>query len=266
MKSKKFYWLKLMDDFFDRREIRKMRMIAGGDKYLIIYLKMQLHSLKHDGQIIFEGTEEDIYEQLALEIDENVNDIKITISFLVSNKMCVILETQVIEMLRTQELIGVETQWAKYKRDKRQLLENVQDNSNSDIDLSKVSPTDIDLEKEKERELHKEREPKNKSGNGMSTISRPSPDLIPSISQISEYLKSKDIKESKLDFTASKFFNYYEARGWMTDGRPIFDWKALINYWLEIQVNRSQNGYTGKKVAPVPEWLAEFEELLEKGN
>ena len=38
-KTKKYYWLKLKDDFFNSREIKKLRRIAGGDTYTIIYLK-----------------------------------------------------------------------------------------------------------------------------------------------------------------------------------------------------------------------------------
>lgn len=44
--NKRYYWLKLMDDFFDSKRIKKLRKMAGGDTYTIIYLKMQLLSLK----------------------------------------------------------------------------------------------------------------------------------------------------------------------------------------------------------------------------
>lgn len=41
-KTKRFWWLKLRDDFFDQAVIKKLRRMAGGDTYTIIYLKMQL--------------------------------------------------------------------------------------------------------------------------------------------------------------------------------------------------------------------------------
>ena len=44
--NRKYYWLKLKDDFFKSRVIKKLRKIAGGDTYTIIYLKMQLLSIK----------------------------------------------------------------------------------------------------------------------------------------------------------------------------------------------------------------------------
>jgi predicted phage replisome organizer len=53
MINKKYYWLKLKNDFFKQREIKKLRAVAGGDTYTIIYLKLQLHSLNNMGKIIF---------------------------------------------------------------------------------------------------------------------------------------------------------------------------------------------------------------------
>ena len=31
MANKKYYWLRLMSDFFNRREMKKLRKIAGGE-------------------------------------------------------------------------------------------------------------------------------------------------------------------------------------------------------------------------------------------
>ena len=34
--GKRYYWLKLQDDFFKSKRIKKLRKIAGGDTYTII--------------------------------------------------------------------------------------------------------------------------------------------------------------------------------------------------------------------------------------
>jgi len=80
--NKKFYWLKLKNDFFNQKEIKKLRRIAGGDTYTIIYLKMQLLSLKDDGKIYFDGIEDTFAEELALEIDEDPKNVEVTLLFL----------------------------------------------------------------------------------------------------------------------------------------------------------------------------------------
>ena len=41
--GKRYYWLKLKDDFFTSKRIKKLRAMAGGDTYLIIYLKLFHH-------------------------------------------------------------------------------------------------------------------------------------------------------------------------------------------------------------------------------
>lgn len=50
--AKRYYWLKLPDGFFRQKAIKKLRKIAGGDTYTIIYLKMLLVAMKQDDQRI----------------------------------------------------------------------------------------------------------------------------------------------------------------------------------------------------------------------
>ncbi len=58
MAIKKFYWLKLHKDFFKSKEMKKLRRVAGGDTYTIIYLKLQLLSLENDGHLYFDGIDD----------------------------------------------------------------------------------------------------------------------------------------------------------------------------------------------------------------
>ena len=63
--AKRYYWLKLPDGFFRQKTIKKLRKIAGGDTYTIIYLKMLLVAMKQDGRLYFEGVEATFYDELA---------------------------------------------------------------------------------------------------------------------------------------------------------------------------------------------------------
>lgn len=51
--AKRYYWLKLPDGFFRQKAIKKLRKIAGGDTYTIIYLKMLLVAMKQDGRLVY---------------------------------------------------------------------------------------------------------------------------------------------------------------------------------------------------------------------
>lgn len=90
--GKKYYWLQLEEEFFRQKEIESLRKIAGGDTYTIIYLKMILISLKDEGEILFEGVGTTLAEEIALEIDENIEAVEFTIKFLLSKELIEVSE------------------------------------------------------------------------------------------------------------------------------------------------------------------------------
>ena len=84
----RYYWLKLKSDFFDSKRVKKLRAMAGGDTYLIIYLKMQLKALKTDGVLEYTGLEEQFADELALDIDERPDDVRVTLLYLLQYGLC----------------------------------------------------------------------------------------------------------------------------------------------------------------------------------
>ena len=50
--NRRYYWLKLKEDFFIDKRIKRLRRISGGDTYTIIYLKLLLLSLKDSVEVI----------------------------------------------------------------------------------------------------------------------------------------------------------------------------------------------------------------------
>lgn len=116
--KKKFYWLKLQDDFFDDIKIKKLRKIAGGDTYTLIYLKMQLKSLKNNGILVYEGVDPTFEEELALLLDEDVDNVKMTLAFLTANGL--IKESEDKQYLMTTIKVGSETDSAERVRQFRE--------------------------------------------------------------------------------------------------------------------------------------------------
>lgn len=117
--AKKYYWLKLKQDFFTSRAMKKLRKIAGGDTYTIIYLKLQLLSLKDDGILFYEGIEPTFSEEMALALDEDVENVQATLIFLENagliNKQS---DTEYI-LSEVPYLIGGESESAERMRAKR---------------------------------------------------------------------------------------------------------------------------------------------------
>jgi predicted phage replisome organizer len=157
--AKKYYWLKLKDDFFRDKKIKKLRKIAGGDTFTIIYLKMQLLSLKNDGALIFEGVEENFAEEVALDIDEDVDNVKVTMAFLMSNGLIEETEQDHFVMTETIKCIGSESASAERVRKHREIKKEKEEQlkleapkmlqCNTEVTTCN---TEIDIEKREKRE------------------------------------------------------------------------------------------------------------------
>lgn len=152
--AKRYYWLKLPDDFFRQLPIKKLRRIAGGDTYTVIYLKMLLLSLKQEGRIYFEGVEENFSEELALELDEEEENVEVTVRFLLAHGLMKLVDETEYVLTQCSEMVGSESSSAERMR-------RLRNNKASQCDRSVTQPLHIsDVEKEKEIEKDKEIENK----------------------------------------------------------------------------------------------------------
>ena len=117
--AKRYYWLKLPDDFFRQKPIKKLRKIAGGDTYTVIYLKMLLVAIKQDCRLYFDGVEEDFCTELALDLDEDLENVKVTVSFLQAQGLMVIDKDTEYVLTECDKMVGSETASAQRVRDFR---------------------------------------------------------------------------------------------------------------------------------------------------
>ena len=159
-KTKHFFWLKFKEDYFNQKEIKKLRRIAGGDTFTIIYLKMQLLSIKNDGILKFDATEENLAEQLSLELDEDVDNIKVTLEYLNANNLIEKISSKDFLLNKVPELIGNET-------DSAERMRKLRANSKLQIEKSEhcspiVQKSDTELEKELEKEIEIKKDIKTK--------------------------------------------------------------------------------------------------------
>ncbi|MCQ2463763.1 MAG: phage replisome organizer N-terminal domain-containing protein [Clostridia bacterium] len=82
--EKKYYWLRLCNDFFSDKVMKKLRKSERGDTCIVIYLKILLTAIQSGGVIEFIHLENSFAEELALELDEAVDDVNATLDFLFS--------------------------------------------------------------------------------------------------------------------------------------------------------------------------------------
>ena len=156
--AKRYYWLKLPDDFFRQKPIKKLRKIAGGDTYTVIYLKMLLISLKNDGKLYFDGVEDNFCEELALELDEEEENVKVTVQFLMAQDLLKLIDESEYELTECSRMVGSESASAERMRRLRD-----KKTSQCDIGVTQLLHlSDVEKEIEIEKEIEKDKEKDNK--------------------------------------------------------------------------------------------------------
>ncbi len=155
--AKRYYWLKLPEDFFRQKAIKKLRRIAGGDTYTVIYLKMLLLALKQEGKLFFEGVEDDFCDELALDLDEEPDNVKITIQFLIAQGLMQECADNEYILPECTNLTGSEDPSAARVRAyrSRKALQ-----CNADVTECNVAVTSCNTEKEIETDTEKSKEKK----------------------------------------------------------------------------------------------------------
>ena len=140
--AKRYYWLKLPDGFFRQKAIKKLRKIAGGDTYTIIYLKMLLVAMKQDGRLYFEGVEATFYDELALDLDEEVENVRVTVMFLIQQDLMQLIDETEYSLSECSKMTGSESASAERMRrlrDKKASqeieLDKEKDNKNISLEL-----------------------------------------------------------------------------------------------------------------------------------
>lgn len=165
MDNKKYYWLKLKEDFFEEKQIKYLRKLPDGDKLVIAYLKMQLKSLKTEGFIKYDSILPSNIEELSMILDENINIVTLLIKALQQVGAIEILDDGSFYMIAMQDLIGKEGASAervrkfreKQKQNETKMLQcntNVT-NCNTEIEKEKEKDIEIELDIEKDKKIDK---------------------------------------------------------------------------------------------------------------
>ena len=250
MKSQRYYWLKLHDDFFTDNSIKRLRKLAGGDTFTIIYLKLLLLSLKSDGKLYYEGLEEDFATQVALEMDEEADNVKVTLSYLMSRGILIQNTEEEYELTTQKEMVGSESESARRMRRTRQLQKDVKISLPSESESAQCAHNvqdgshNVTLEiRDKREEIIEEN---NINNNIVAKVSQPPArtrkTIPPTIDEVREYCESHGY-----NIDPQHFIDYYTANGWMVGKNKMKDWQAAVRTWVANDTKRggTNRGYTG---------------------
>lgn len=254
--GKRYYWLKLKDDFFSDKRIKKLRRIAGGDTYTIIYLKMMLSTLCSDGIIEFEGVEESLAEELALELDEDPDNVQITLEFLIKSGLMVEIDNNNYELPMVKESTGSETSVAKRVREYRERQKVLQCNTEV-TDMKQLGNVEIEKrEKRKEIENREEIEGEKREITNYKAIADlyneiciSFPRLVTLSDPRKKAIKARLNQYSIEDF--EKMFKKAEASTFLKGGNNR-NWSATFD-WMIKDANMAKilEGNYDNKVTPI---------------
>ncbi|HEP1490312.1 primosome component and related proteins [Streptococcus pyogenes] len=158
--NKKYYYLKLKENFFESDEAIILESMPDGYIYSNILLKLYLRSLKNDGLLMFNNLIPYNAQMLATITRHQIGTVEKAIQIFRDLQLIEILDNGAIYMTNIQNFVGKSSSQADYMRNYREKkggLTNVNQNSyicerEIEIDIEK------EKEKDKERELDKEKE------------------------------------------------------------------------------------------------------------
>ena len=150
--NKRYYWLQLKENFFNSKEMKLMRKLPGGEEITIIYLKIMLTSLENEGVIFYEGLAEDLAEELALEIGEDVESIRMALMFMEKKRLITTNDNYSYKLEQVPELVGSETASARRVRKHRESKRLLQSNDEVTKCIGEIEKDiEIDIEKDLEK-------------------------------------------------------------------------------------------------------------------
>nr|DAO85270.1 MAG TPA: replisome organizer protein [Caudoviricetes sp.] len=170
------YWLRLKKDFFSQPKMRKLRRIAGGDTYTIIYLKMELLSINDEGHLYFEGIEENFVEEIALKIDEDPENVQVTISYLLHQGL---LEQEDENTFLLPEVLGCIGSEVDSAERVRRYRERKALQCNGEVLLGNVSVTASNTEIDRDKEKNNKSNIKSNKDTSKSTVTDEPKEKIP---------------------------------------------------------------------------------------
>lgn len=223
MANKRYYWLKLKEDFFDDDTIQFIEEQENGVYYVNFYLKLCLKSVKTEGKLIRLIGENLIpydVKSLSKLTGTPVDTVKIAMALFERIGLVKVLETGEIFLSQIHELIGTETDKARIMREKR-AKEGLTGNN-----VTQMLP-ECYTEKEKDIDIDKDTELKSKKK------SRKKATEIATLPTLQELEKtfSNSLAQAAVDW-----FTYKQQRG--ETYTPI----GLKSLLTQIKNNANQHG------------------------
>jgi predicted phage replisome organizer len=219
--NKKYYYLKLKDNFYDRPEIKAIESMESGYEYISIMQKMYLRSLERDGKLMITDTIPYDLKTLGKVLGHKQETINAAVNLFEQFGLLKIMDDKSIYMTEIQSFIGHSSTEADRIRNYRERMKGVQ------IAYKCTPEKELDIKKEKELDIKKNKNP----------VSKTKPVFKkPSLNDLIEYIQAQGYSVDP-----EHWLDYYESNGWMVGKNKMKDWKAAVRTWQRNNYNKQSS-------------------------
>lgn len=257
--NKKYYYLKLADNFYDRDEMIILESMPDGYMYSNILLKLYLRSLKNEGKLLFNDRIPYNSQMLANITRFPVGVIEKALKIFLDLGLIEILDNGAIYMLDIQNFIGKSTTEADRKRNYRK---RIADDKKKLGQMSEQCLDKTTLEIEQEIEIEQEQEIEQEIKQEIEQQQEIEEIVVGKVKLFFPYLNEKDIEAIKNEFlkTNKDMFYLIEKLILTFDNKDI---KNKVGYLLKAIRDDYKMNLVTKPDMLLQVWQ---QELLEKPN
>ena len=148
--------MKLKKDFFKRHDIRIIEEMPNGKDYILLYLKLLVESVSHEGHLRFSDTIPYNEQMIATITHTNIDIVRSAMKIFESLHMVDVLDDETIYMTEVKNMVGSETEWARKKRIYRQNQPQIEDKQRTLKGQCLKKEDNVRQEIEKELDIDKE--------------------------------------------------------------------------------------------------------------
>lgn len=226
--EKRYYWLKLAEDFYDDDTIQWIEEQENGVAYVNFYLKLLLKSLKDDGYLIrVVGKRLIPYDvkSLAKLTNTDPDTVRVAMELFKQVGLVELLDSGEIYMAQIDEMIGSETQAAKRMRKLRAKQSRESSKNEPKKQLQAVNSNNVTKERNNVQKCYTEYRDRDKEID-IDIYSQAKPDntLNETVDEVINYLNKKADKNYRNSQYARRHIN---AR--LNEGYTIEDFNKVVD-------------------------------------
>ena len=156
--NRKYYYLKLKENYFDDDSIVLLESTQDGVLYSNILLKLYLKSLKHGGRLQLDEDIPYTAQMIATITRQQIGTVERALQIFLKLGLVEVLDSGTFYMSNIELLIGQSSTEAERKRAARLQNKALSAPRTNGGHLSDIRPPEIEIELEKEIKIEKERE------------------------------------------------------------------------------------------------------------